>query len=228
MSKRQSYVIQGETFATKSALQDRIKYILYHWPHGGRLPVGDFDFMMEVLAMHPDAEQKIGVGVDRMEVRRNPVYTNTRGFWVIRTDGSETDFSYLECLKETPHAKRFLNACRVAIEPETMAFKNKFFGELHGEVARCPYTGEVLSFVGSHVDHKAPATFQALVDGFIAANHIDVSLVKINGKAVDGNFQDTFDDPALLRNWLEYHSGHAVLQVVSRTANLSILRRGGK
>jgi len=226
MSKRQSYVICGETFDTKSALQERIKKILYRYKENEALLPDDFSFMFDVLKNHPDFKQKMGSGIACMRVRQNPVYTNTRGFWIERTDGSGTDFSYLECLKATPHAKRFINACRAAIEPDIQLFKAEFFNSHRFETPRCPYTGEPLKFVGSHVDHKAPRTFQWLTEAFINLHSIPVDDIKINGKAVDNTYQDTFDDQGLERLWVEFHKRNAELQVVSAKANLSILRKG--
>lgn len=225
MSKRQTYTIAGELFTTKAALQARIRGILHRMPDGQLLSLPDFEFMLDVLKRHADYEQKAGAGVAGILVRPNPVYTNTRTFYVVRVDGTTTDFSYLESLKETPHAKRFYNACRVAIEPDIQAFKASAFAG--GGLVVCPYTGEKLAFVGAHVDHKAPATFQALVDRFIELNAIDLAGVAIKGKAQDNTYQDTFDDKDMERAWVAFHNTNAVLQVVSRTANLSILRKGG-
>ncbi len=179
MSKRKSYEIAGEIFPTQSALQKRIQEILYRYQVGQQLLHGDFLFMLEVLKNHPDYELKNGIGIKAIFVRQNPVYKQTRGFWLVRLDGSDTDFSYLECLKETSHKKKFINACRVAIEPYTQKYKQAFFNDLNGEIYTCPYTNEPLKFIGSHVDHKAPNTFQQLVKDFVKENTIDISHVQV-------------------------------------------------
>lgn len=224
MSKRQSFLIAGEIFKTKSALQERIKEILHQHPELPYLAQKDFAFMFDVLKLHPDADIKIGVGVKTMYVKQNPIYTHTRNFWVVREDDSETDFSYLECLKETPHEKRFVNACRVAIELYMIDFKSKFFEQLNGQTGLCPITGESITFTTCHVDHKAPKTFKSIVSRFIADKVIDVNKVKINGKGEDGVFQDTFDDKQLAKMWIDYHNANAELQIVSHRANLSLLK----
>jgi hypothetical protein len=224
MGKSQSYSIAGEFFKTKGALQDHIRQILYRYVDLQYLSQEDFGFMLEVLKLHPNSDIKIGVGAKAMYVKQNPIYRNTRGFWVVREDNSETDFSFFECLKETPHEKRFMNACRVSVEPYTIDFKNKFFSQLQSKIGRCPITGKTLTFTSSHVDHIAPNTFQNIVSRFIAELKINVSQVKINGKGEDGIFQDTFDDKELEKTWVEYHNAHAKLQIVSPGANLSILK----
>ena len=224
MSHRQSYIVAGENFKTKADLQERIKAILYQYQDRECLSEVDFVFMLEVLQRHPDYEVKAGSGVKAIYVQQNPVYRNTRNFWIIRLDGSETDFSYLECLKETLPQKKFINACRAAIEPYTQEYKRLFFDNLDSKAYFCPYTNEKLNFIGSHVDHKSPKTFKQLVKDFVSQYNVDMSQVKIVGSAKDNVFQDTFEDKEFEKLWIDYHNSHAKLQVISKKANLSLLK----
>ena len=59
----------------------------------------DLDALME---RHDERDEKIGVGVDHYEVQRGPEGM-TRCFWIVRTDGSRIDISYLHCLKARPY-----------------------------------------------------------------------------------------------------------------------------
>ncbi|TXH46397.1 MAG: DUF3223 domain-containing protein [Desulfurellales bacterium] len=220
MSNRKCFVVNGESFKTKKELQDRVRSILWAYRHGDIVNMFDAPFLTELFGMHPSAVQKIGCGIAAIEVRRNPVYTNTQGFWIIRLDGSETDISYLECLTETPHHKRFERACRVAVEPSIIKFKQQAFDAAGGKL-RCPFTGDWLSFAGAHVDHIAPKTFQSMLADFVRKHGIDVESVKVNGKCVDGAIQDTLDNAGLEQSWIQYHDALADLRVVSRTGNLS-------
>lgn len=217
------YQINGLTFKTQQSLLTHVRQILYACKDLQRLPDPDFAFMLDLLKRHPDSEQKIGSGVEFMTVKRNPLYPCTCTFFVVRHDGTETDFSFLECVRETPHGKRFVRACRAAVESGIQEFKQAHFNS-SGGVARCPYTGETLKYVGSHVDHVAPDTFQSLVDRFISENGIDVQSVQLDGNATDNTYQDTFCDKDLERVWIDFHWENARLQVVSKTANLSILK----
>lgn len=219
-----SAVICGETFTTKAALQKKIQAILYRYNNDDFLSEQDLLFMVDVLRLHPDAIIKIGCGVESIQVRQNPIYRQSRGFWVVRYDGSETDFSYLECLKETPHHHRFTRACRVAIEPYIAQARRKFFLERGGRIANCPITREIITPDNCHVDHAAPNTFKVILSSFVSETGLDISSVKVNGNGEDGVLQDTLDDKTLEAKWVEYHNARAVLQVVSRTANLSTLR----
>lgn len=225
MGKRKIFIIGSETFLTQDALRKRIQEVLGQYKNEQELSNNDFLFMTEVLKNHPDYELKSGVGIKKIFVRQNPVYKNARGFWLSRLDGSETDFSYLECLNETKHEKKFLNACRVAIEPYTQEYKRQFFNNLNEKDWICPYTNEKLNYIGSHVHHKEPKTFKRLISNFIKENMIDVANVQINSATGDGLIQDTLKDKKLEQSWIDFHNFHADLQIVSKKANLSFLKK---
>lgn len=225
MAKKQPMIVNGESFATKKDLQERIRGILWSYRNGDTVNMFDAPFLTSLFQQHPDADQKIGAGIACIEVRRNPVYMNTQGFWIVRADGTETDISYLECLTPTSHAKRFERACRAAVEPDTIRFKELFFADATTTVKQCPFTGDQLSFVGSHVDHIAPLTFKRLVSDFIAWANLNIDNVQIDGRGVDGAIQDTFADDNLRSQWIDYHNEHAKLRVISRMGNLSHAKR---
>jgi hypothetical protein len=227
MGRVSRYEIAGRIFRTQATIIQYIRDMVAGYEDGERLCRADLGFMLELLAQHPSAHQKQGVGVVAMEVRRNPVYPQSRGFWLIRADGSSTDFSFYECLRETPHMERFHRALRVAIEPDIQGYCRAFFAARHGMPYYCPYTRELVELKGSHVDHQAPDTFKALVQRFIADEGLDVARVQVNGKAEDNVLQDTLADMNLAQRWIAFHRYHAKLQVVSRTANLSLLKRRG-
>jgi Protein of unknown function (DUF3223) len=228
MGRRASYEIAGHIFHRQADVVQYIRDMVARYDDGERLRMDDLGFMLNLLTRHPSTDQKQGVGVVAMEVRRNPVYPQSRGFWLIRADGSSTDFSYYECLRETPHTERFHRALRVAVEPDIQAYCRAFFAARHGMPYYCPYTGELVGLKGSHVDHQEPDTFKVLVQRFIAHEGLDVAMVQVDGKAEDNVVQDTLADKSLAERWIAYHRFHARLQVVSRTANLSILKRHGR
>ena len=78
------------------------------------------------------------------------------------------------------------------------------------------------------MDHKAPLTFQRLVSDFIAERGVRIDEIEILGKTEDNVYQDTFADIGFQKAWVDYHNTHATLQVVSKSANLSILKRKDK
>ena len=226
MSAKQ-YVVNGETFKTQGALVDRVREIIKRYKPGVSVDAFDTAFLQSLLTMHPEAEQKIGVGVVGFSVEDNPMYPGpkARGLRLHRVDGSSTDFSFWECVRPTPHIKKVQKAFRAAIEPDTMAFKQRYFDALPWGVGECPDTGEPISFTHSHVDHKAPNTFENLFASFIEREHLDTNSIQVYGAGIDDTYQDRLVDPELERRWREFHGANATLEVVSATANLSLRRR---
>lgn len=208
-----SFTVAGESFDSKRALQQRIKGIL----HGGDVPRkladSDFLFMRKLLDRHPNANLKVGAGIRSIEVRQNEVYTQTRCFWALRVDGTETDFSYLECITPTGNRKKLWNACRVAIEPVMRGIKDKFFKQPRN-LWICPITNQSMTFLTSHAHHCEPWSFDKLVRGFVSERGLnqDEPLTKPHG---DGDIQDVFADAEIETQWLDYHSKRAVIQVQS-------------
>lgn len=218
VAKRQSFHISGETFTTKEALRDRIRGIVAAYSDEQELSVTDLTFTLAVLDRHPQAETKVGCGVASMTVRTNPVYRSNRGFYLIRVDGTGTDWSWTECLNPTPHPRKVIRAMRVLVEPQTLAFKHAFFAK--GPQV-CELTGALITFVGSHVDHIPPLTFEKLVADFLEEYRLDIGAIPLRDELADNNYVDAIDDDFIAVRWIEYHRSHAALRVVSRLGNLS-------
>jgi hypothetical protein len=74
------------------------------------VPIADHSAHQDLLALLErydlsivDGPGKIGVGIDHFETRIN--ITNggrSVGFWAIRVDGTETDFSFIRAVNEAP------------------------------------------------------------------------------------------------------------------------------
>lgn len=219
-----SYTVAGEFFGTQKELVERVQSIIRTSKNKVPLDMIDSAFVMNLLERHPDAEQKIGCGVDYLYVNENPMYPGerNRGFYLVRTDGTHTDFSYRECLKPTPHKKKVFNAMRAAIESDTLAFKNAAFSK--SSVLTCPDTGKPITFAGSHVDHVAPLTFVFLVDNFMSLVGLSFDDIALTPSG-DNQFQDKFADKQIEKAWQKYHAENAKLEVVSQWANLSIRKQ---
>lgn len=223
-SKTAKFIINNENFYTKKALQDKIKEILWKYNLNEIVNNDDFDFLCAVFKYHPDSDLKVGSGINYIKVKQNPVYTNTRGFWLYRLDGTDTDISYTECLTPTSKRKKVYNACRTAIEPSILAFKNNIFLNATEEIY-CPYTNEKLTFYTSHVDHEKPLEFLTLINMFITQYRIDIDSISINDATPDGIVQDKFNDKVLEQLWIDFHNSHAKLRVLSKYGNLSHARK---
>ncbi|XP_031494649.1 protein DCL, chloroplastic [Nymphaea colorata] len=74
--------------------------------HSDRYADGDFltaqdekEVVKNLLAYHPNADDKIGCGLSSIMVDRHPTFKQSRCLFVVRTDGGWIDFSYKKCLQ---------------------------------------------------------------------------------------------------------------------------------
>lgn len=218
------YQLGTEIFRTKEAANEYIQTILYRYQDGEELGEEDLEFMVEVLKHHPRAHEKIGTGVRAIRVQRETQW-GTMQFAVVRTDGSDTDFSFKKCLYPVSTLQVFKKACRDLIANRIKQFRYAQFSRSESGALVCPITGASMTRIGSHVDHVPPQTFDALVEEFIAQEKLEVNAVEITGLN-DGEMRKGFADAALAERWRAFHQKHARLRVVSAFANLSSVKRG--
>ncbi len=207
-------------FPTKATLQEYVKGILNNT--AGEVDPKHLPFLIDLFERHQDALSKIGMGVATVRVRLAMPY-RTRCFEIERVDGSRTDISYLECLKPSTAKQWFPAACRTAVADQIQAHKDLEFATADS-TSTCPITGDLLTRDNCHVDHAPPWTFAAIVAAFIKENwHIDIHRVGY----VDGDnvVESRFAEPATAAEFARFHKERAVLRVVSKRANLSVLRR---
>lgn len=227
MGKRKPYIINNEEFRTLQDLRIRIRAIRDTYPDNVYINPNDLAFMCNVLNRHESADYKIGCGVAAMYVKTVPMYKNNRCFWLVRQDGSETDFSFEMCLRNKPESRliKFKQACRSAVSEEVSVFKREFFRTKTKFCAKCPFTGEVITPTQSHVDHAPPWTFDNIVSGFIKEYLVDVDDVEIRGIREDKMLRNEIDNDNLKQRFIDYHNERAELRVISKQANLSIVKR---
>lgn len=210
-------IVGGRVFRTRTDALEQIRHVRDRYPLGAVVTDGDDqEFLLELLALHPEAAEKFGPGVEHFEVRQNG---STVGFWIIRTDGSETDFSFIRCLRAPRHDEEVRAAMREAVRDQKLAARDAAFA--NGEV-RCPITGELLTPQTCHVHHDE-REFLELADAF--AGEIG-GYERIEVVAGDGVIGRRLVDEDLKRRWQEFHERNARLVVVSVRANLSHLRLG--
>ena len=77
------FQIGDRIFPSKSAAKKAVQKVLNKWPIGVAITGDDLDFLMEgVVGMHNNAQEKIGCGIARIEVRLNTSqqFKASRGF----------------------------------------------------------------------------------------------------------------------------------------------------
>jgi hypothetical protein len=145
---------------------------------------------------------------------------NNDGFWIVRTDGSETDFSFKSCFYDASHEAKVQGAMRYAILDQKLAARDLAFGRQ--ETLICPVTGEPIRASDCHMDHDSP-TFLEIADAFAEQAGGYDTVAKTSD---DGDIGRRFTDPAVAARWEKFHRERARLRPVSQHANLSVLRRG--
>jgi hypothetical protein len=214
---RKPIVIGRRVFATKKEATEACRAVLYRHPVGHTFLGEDERFLADLILLHAEAEQKIGVGVRSFQVEQNGP---TRGFWITRIDGSRTDFSFIACLTPRTPEREALDAMRWAIRDQVVAFRA---AKLNPSGNVCEVTGTPITPADAHVDHEPP--FRVLVADFLAQWSVALADVRVMPTA-DRETVTVLADASLRVAWQEYHRANAGLRLVSREANLSLLRRG--
>lgn len=188
----------------------------------------DDEFFRDVGALierHPERNQKVGRGIEAFIVRRDG--NGNKMLWLRRMDGSETDFSYISCIRgegNTLHGE-FAEAARLAIRPDIVEFKSNYFNQnsdANGK-APCQETGKLISFGDAHVDHY-PLTFKDLFQNFLAQTKLVPSREMLSVPQ-DNQTATTFVCAKTEKLFVDYHRQHATLMVVESTVNLRRKRK---
>jgi hypothetical protein len=83
-------------FRTKGEAAAHLKAMLSKYEVGDKVKMADAEVLRAALALHPDANAKVGCGVTHFSVRSADF--GSKCFWVNRTDGSTEKFSYRSCI----------------------------------------------------------------------------------------------------------------------------------
>lgn len=175
------------------------------------------EMILDLLERHPEASRKIGVGVSQVVVRVNAY--KKRGFYLLRLDGSETDFSWTKCLSPPRPIDRVRTALRSCIADQKLEARDRHFAA--GPNARCELTGVAITPATCHVHHEKPS-FAELVDAFLAARRVLPSeIVFVRADGVEGS-RLAAEWRELGREFEEYHREHARMLVVHAGEHLRL------
>lgn len=168
LSNGKSWQSRGDTLEYFRALRDRQKL---------DTPIsdpGDHDDLLALLERYDlaivDGPTKIGAGVDHFETRVNVTNGGRNvGFWVIRSDGSETDFSFIRAVNAAPKraVEQLTDACRRAVYAELQTAKIRHFamyGDDNGRI-RCALSGDPIDERDTALEY-IEAGFAELVRSF--------------------------------------------------------------
>jgi hypothetical protein len=177
-----------------------------------------FSFLIEIIKRHPDAEDKIGVGIDYLELRCHPIHNNP-ALYIHRVDDSEIDISWVKCCRARTDTARSLlsEAMRQAVAPFVISYK-KSCSPLSCQMCQA----NNLDYKDYHVDHKSPK-FQEIRDEFSQKINL---LIPTTFSDDERTHQRIFkkEDSKFQDEWVSYHNQHATYQILCRLCNCSVKR----
>jgi hypothetical protein len=100
------YLMSTSPVLTDSCALTCVLSIGRTYENGARISAQHNALVQEVVVHHPKYTEKAGCGIAYIKVDKHPNFPDSRCFWIVREDGTETDFSYHKCLKEKA-AKEF-------------------------------------------------------------------------------------------------------------------------
>ena len=87
------------TFAKKGDVVAFFRAMLGRYGDGEKVDDDDARHLHALLKHHTDYDAKVGIGIAYFKVNINDQYTpQTRCFWIVRTDGSIDDVSFMHCI----------------------------------------------------------------------------------------------------------------------------------
>ena len=198
---------------TKKEVIGKIRYIVKNTPVNTVINENDTVFILKILKHHHEFVKKCGIGIKHLEIRLNPSWNGpTLGFWIIRTDNSEVDISWVNALKPegSPSIKEDIsNAARYEISSQIHEFHN------NGACNLCELCGHIMTRgYQLNVDHIKP--FEELFYDFCIENNLTYSDIKTRDLGLESQFYDR----NLANKWIEYHKNKATLRLTHKLCNL--------
>ena len=219
-------------FPTQKAALEHYRKLLYLYELGQQISIPEHEkHLLLLIENHPNARQKVGVGIDYFYV--DNAKNSTRCFHIRRTDGESTDFSFEKAVKgkSPPLIREFKEACRVAVQPYLFQARDKFFRDNQDDEGRveCELTGQLITKEEADIDHKDSLPFNVMVEIWIHAIELELS-ADLLAPPMDNQYGKEFADEALKEEWVKFHNTFCdkqkSLRVICKGANRSLSPKG--
>jgi len=211
-------IIASLVFPTKKMAKDFFRNIRDRYTDGERIALEDEGYLRDLVAIHPEAETKIGCGISHFTVATDTKFRTTRHFMIHRCDESSTDVSFLSAIDGPNELRDRYESLRRAIETQILDFRARAFA-LNQEII-CPLRGIPVTESACHVDHEPPNTFVNLVDNWLAAENLHINDLQIT-PPLDNQLVTEMTDEEQRMSWQSFHLDKAKLRLLSPRGNLS-------
>ena len=200
------YILSGNSFKTKKALTEYVRQIISNL---GCCKIGRkheyYSLFSDLIAMHPERDEKIGVGVKRFNICKNPLTHMSNHVVITRVDKTDESLSWRYC-------------CGTKYNNLDSAFRNAVWRSVNkfkmNSVLKCTICGTTSGEF--HTDHnKVP--FRDLVSSFkLTVNELPSKFDK-NKKCL---VKFRKEDSKFRKSWVKFHDEHCDLQILCKTCNL--------
>jgi len=107
MGKARKIPLKTRTFDKAGDATAFFKDMLNRYQIGDRVSAADSADLVALLERHDERDEKVGKGIAGFEVSVPPddgtPQFSERCFWIVRTDDTRIDFSYIHCLAPKPY-----------------------------------------------------------------------------------------------------------------------------
>lgn len=210
----------NKTFKTKTTLASYCQYVLNNAKLNSLLEGEWKEVISSVLRMHEDFEEKTKSGEFQIGVRKCLINPRNRQFFVLRADGSDTDFSYKKAITPKSKAGYVKETLRAMIKDQTVEYKETYFTENQDSkgYVLCAETGLKIKLKDSHIDHY-PKQFDEIVKEWVESKGLkskDIVLIQ----PPDNSTFWPMEDKALAEDFELFHKSVATYRIVLDKVNL--------
>ena len=206
------YKLGKNNFKTKKEAEDFSRNYINKLGCGfiSNLDLEPFKFFMDLINNHPNAKDKIGCGIKKIQIQKNSLNKNALETIIVRNDDSTIDFIWLKCSTSSSNSifDNLKAAMRQYVSIDTQNFKKK-------SIKKCVFCKCIEG--DFHTDHHEPS-FKKLVDDFLNINPNHPTNFDDEPKTNIAIFKK--DDKDYADIWKEYHNNNANLQILCSDCNL--------
>lgn len=227
MAKKSVSLGNGRSWGSQGEAMDYFRAIRDRYPPGSVVTSNaDHDDLLALIKRYDltvaDGPEKEGVGVERFETRTN--VTNggrTVGFWVVRIDGTETDFSFIRAVAGAAQsgAEQLFDACRGAVFADIQSARIAYFAanaDADGRV-RCEVTGLMIRERDGAFDYVGRPFGGVVADWVRSKGWSDVPPPGVLTSPRDAQTTTVFADQAEAAGFRRFHREAARIRIVDKS-----------
>jgi hypothetical protein len=196
---------------TKKQQTETCKVILNKYNLGDYLTRSEAIFMGNIFKNHPNWDKKRKMGIKKIQIDKDDF--GHRCFYLVFVDGTRDSISYITSIKGkcNTHKEKLIKACRTAIYPEIVKFRNTVnFG-----LDVCQFSNKILTKENTHIDHY-DLTFNQMFNLWINDKNIkDIKIKKVGQSFV-------FENSEVENDFVDFHNKNCKLRAILDKVNLTI------